>query len=114
MGNQTTMKAVDWLWPGYLARGKFHVIGGQKGTGKTTITLSFTAKITTAGKWPNGAQAPLGNVLIWSGEDDMDDTILPRIAAMGGDIGRVHYVKSITDKGEKRRFDPATDLPRSS
>jgi AAA domain/Primase C terminal 2 (PriCT-2)/Bifunctional DNA primase/polymerase, N-terminal len=111
-GEQIIMEAVEWIWSGYLARGKFHVLGGQKGAGKSTITFSFAATITKGGTWPDGCRAPLGNVLIWSGEDDMSDTIMPRIAAMGGDIKRVHFVKSITDQGKKRRFDPATDLPR--
>jgi hypothetical protein len=102
---------VEWLWPGYLARGKFHVLGGQKGAGKSTLTFDLFATITTGGKWPDGTQAPLGDVLIWSAEDDFEDTILPRFLAAGGDPNRLRYVEAVDIGGGKsRHFDPGTDM----
>jgi hypothetical protein len=70
------------------------------------------AAITSGGKFPDGTKAPLGDVVIWSSEDAIDDTILPRIAAMGGDISRVHFVDHVTgDDGKPRGFDPSIDMP---
>lgn len=43
---------VHWLWPGWLARGKLHVIAGAPGTGKTTAALSWCASITRGGAFP--------------------------------------------------------------
>ena len=54
---------VKWLWPGWLALSKLHLLAGTAGTGKTTIAVGIAAAITTGGKLPDGADAPLGSVL---------------------------------------------------
>jgi putative DNA primase/helicase len=103
--------SVDWVWKGFLARKKVEFIAGVPTTGKTTIALDFAAKISCGGKWPDGSRAPVGDVLIWSGEDDWDDTIVPRLIACGANRARVHKVAVFVDgKGEKRAFDPAKDI----
>jgi predicted ATPase len=33
------MKKINWLWRGWLARGKFHLLAGSKGAGKSTLLL---------------------------------------------------------------------------
>src|SRR5262249_1059245 len=40
--------------------------------------------------WPDGGVAPIGNVLVFSLEDDAADTIRPRVTAMGGDEYRIY------------------------
>ena len=110
-GGQYKMKSVEWIWPGWLARGKLHILGGRKSGGKSTVFFSLAAAVTTGGEFPDGTTAPLGDVVIWS-SDAIDDTILPRIAAMGGDITRVHFVDHVAgDDGKPRGFDPAIDMP---
>src|SRR5262249_15997552 len=47
-------KKIDWLWPGWLARGKFHVLAGSKGAGKSTMTFDLFARITAGTTWPDG------------------------------------------------------------
>ena len=32
-----TPEAVRWLWDGWLARGKFHILAGEAGTGKRPL-----------------------------------------------------------------------------
>ena len=32
-------RLIDWIWPGYLATGKLHLLAGAPGTGKTTLAL---------------------------------------------------------------------------
>jgi putative DNA primase/helicase len=101
---------VRWLWPGWLARGKFHLLAGAGGTGKSTISLSFAAMITSGGRWPDGAGAEPGDVLMWSGEDDIADTLMPRFLVAGGNRDRIHFIAGRTKEGRKRPFDPATDM----
>lgn len=110
-GGGYEMQKVSWLWPGWLARGKLHILGGQKGTGKSTIAFDILAQITCGGKFPDGTRAPLGDTLIWSGEDDIADTILPRFVVAGGDRNRVYFVDGIIIGGEKRPFDPSIHMP---
>lgn len=103
-------KPIDWLWRGWLARGKFHVLAGAPGTGKTTIALSLAAAISKGALLPDGSRAPAGNVLIWSGEDDPADTLKPRLVAAGADVKRVFFVGDVGIAEDTRSFDPARDL----
>ena len=104
-------RAVTWLWPGWIARGKFEVFGGGKGAGKSTIGYDLAARLTSGGQWPDGS--PVGrprDFLVWSGEDDIEDTIMPRFKVAGGDPDRLYYVDNIIVDGKKRVFDPAIDM----
>lgn len=105
-----TPEPVKWLWPGYVAGGKLHILAGQPGTGKTTIALSVAATITRGGYWPDGQRAERGSVLIWSGEDDPLDTLMPRLMAAKADLDRAYLVGDVCNAGGKRAFDPAHDM----
>jgi AAA domain-containing protein/primase-like protein len=106
-----TPESISWLWEGWLARGKYHVLAGVPGTGKTTIALFFAAIISSGGKWPDGTQATAGDVLIWTSEDSPADTLVPRLIRVGADLTRIHFVENfnLTD-GKIRPFNPATDM----
>lgn len=101
---------VSWLWRDWLALGKFHVLAGAPGQGKTTIALAFAAAVTSGGRWPDNSQCPVGNVLMWSGEDDPADTLLPRLLAMGADPARVFFVTGARVGRDVVPFDPARDM----
>lgn len=101
---------VDWLWPGWLAAGKLHLVGGAPGTGKTTIATALAATVTIGGRWPDGSRAAPGDVVVWSGEDDNADTLNPRLRAAGADMERVHVVGGVVERGEAYPFDPARDM----
>ena len=72
-------KPIDWIWPDMLAGGKLHLIAGKGGRGKTTLLLNIAATVSKGGRFPCGHAAPQGRVLILSGEDGAEDTILPRL-----------------------------------
>ena len=101
---------IRWLWPGWLARGKLHVLAGAPGTGKTTIALDLAASVTAGRALPSGFRPQRGSVLIWSGEDDPADTLVPRLLAAGADLTRVRFVGDTREDGERRPFDPARDV----
>ncbi|MHA7213787.1 AAA family ATPase [Burkholderia pseudomallei] len=101
---------VKWLWNGYLARGKVSLLAGEPGTGKTTLAMSMAAIVSRAGEWPDGTVAESGNVLIWSGEDDPQDTLAPRLMSAGADLNRIHFVTATRVEGKVRPFDPAQDM----
>lgn len=102
--------AVRWIFPGYLARGKFHVLAGAPGTGKTTIAMHLGASITTGRPFPTGWTPQRGSLLIWTGEDDPADTLVPRLLAAGADLDKVHFVGDTREDGERRPFDPSRDV----
>lgn len=99
------MRAVRWIWHGWLAQGKLHLLAGPPGLGKTTIATGIAAIMTVGGRWPDGTQAPSGSVLVWSAEDDIADTLAPRLAVAGANLDRVQFVT-----GESGSFDPATEM----
>ncbi len=104
------IEPVAWLWDGWLARGKLHLLAGAPGQGKTTIALSLAATVTIGGRWPDGTRCAPGNVLMYSGEDDPADTLAPRLLAAGADLDRVHFISGTRTGGESVPFDPARDL----
>lgn len=102
---------IRWVWSGWLAQGKLHILAGTAGTGKTTLALAIAATITKGGCWPDGTRAPIGDVLMWSGEDDPSDTLVPRLIAMGADRSKVYFVGGVGGGRGARAFDPASDVP---
>lgn len=104
------IEPIGWLWRGWLAKGKVHILAGAPGTGKTSLAMALAATLTTGSRWPDGTPANPGEVLIWSGEDDPSDTLIPRLMAAGAALERVHIVASTTDKSGPRSFDPAGDM----
>jgi energy-coupling factor transporter ATP-binding protein EcfA2 len=109
-GASVEMAPIRWLWPDWLAQGKLHLLAGAPGQGKTTIALALAAIVTSGGRWPDGSQCEAGSVLIWSGEDDIADTLMPRLIAAGAEKSRVHFITGARIDGEKHTFDPARDM----
>lgn len=109
-GDAVALEPVRWLWPGFLPAAMLTILGGAPGCGKTTIALSLAATLTSGGTWPDGAKwnAP-GDVVIWSGED-AHAVLAARLAAMGADMRRVHFIDGITGS-ESEAFDPGRDMP---
>jgi hypothetical protein len=102
----------DWHWKGYIPAGMLTLLAGAGGTGKSTLAFSFAATVTTAGHWPDGTRcATPGNVLIWSSEDDLTRTIVPRLIAAGADLNRIASVDGTVDeRGFNIPFDPSLHM----
>jgi len=84
------------LWPNRIARGKLTIIAGNPGLGKSQVTASIAAVVTTGGQWPvDRSRADIGNVLFLTAEDDPADTLRPRLEAAGANLRRVHIVEGV-------------------
>jgi putative DNA primase/helicase len=101
-----TLKPIRWLWPSWLPLGKLVIYAGPGGVGKSSVTFSWASTISKGGKWPDGTQCKKGRVLIWSGEDDIEDTIAPRLKAMGADMSNIDVIQT----AHGQAFDPARDF----
>lgn len=101
--------AIRWLWPGWLACGKLHILAGAPGTGKSTLAFSLASILSNAGVWPDGSQTDVGQTVIWSGEDEPGDTIIPRLIACGADRKKIQIVDGVMGENP-RPFDPALDM----
>src|SRR5262249_2883185 len=45
---------VAWLWPRRIALGKWSLIAGEPGLGKSQVALAMAAAVTIGGLWPCG------------------------------------------------------------
>jgi putative DNA primase/helicase len=99
------IKPVEWLWPNWIAIGKVSVLAGDGGKGKSTILCDLAGRTTTGDRWPDGADArSSGTVLILAAEDDVEDTLAPRLAAVGADMKRVYTIRSVRSANGRRTF----------
>ena len=109
-----TPKPIDWLWPNWFARGKVHVLAGEGGRGKSTILCDIASRTTRGELWPDGsANACRGSVIILAAEDDVEDTLAPRLLAVGADRERIFSIRAACDPDRTRRaFNLQIDLAR--
>ena len=106
------MEPTYWLWDGWVALGEIALIAGSPEAGKTTAALSLAATQSSGGLWLDMTTAKPGDVLIWTGEDSPEKTILPRLAQMGANPKKIWIVQGKRDEnGKLIPFNPATDLP---
>jgi hypothetical protein len=88
-------RPIRWLWKYRLQQGAMALMVGDGGLGKSQLQLMIAAKVSTAGECPDGSgRAPLGNVIIVSAEDQPEDTIKPRLIALGADLSRITLSKA--------------------
>ena len=108
-----TMRGITWMWPDRLAIGKLGLIGGLPDKGKGLIGSYLCACVTNDHPLPcDEGKAPQGSVLYFTAEDDPEDTVVPRLAAAGADLDKVHIVNVMGDpNGRERTFSMITDLP---
>lgn len=109
-------QSIQWLWPKQIARGKVSIIAGNPGLGKSQITASIAAIVTSGGDWPiNGSRCLPGGAIFLSAEDDPADTIRPRLEAAGADLSKTYIIKFVENKKQgktlQRPFNLKTDLP---
>jgi hypothetical protein len=91
------------LWAGHLYRGKPHIIEGDPGLGKSTMSLDLAARVSTGATMPDSSPgiAPAG-VVILGAEDGLADTVRPRLEAAGADLSRIVALTAIMDaEGER-------------
>ncbi|WP_172167340.1 AAA family ATPase [Paraburkholderia elongata] len=107
-------ESIDWLWYGWLARGKVHILAGPPGTGKTTTAANFAAIISGGGpggrRWPDNTYAQAGVVIVWTGEDGIADTVVPRLIAAGADMTKVLILRGVKERGHPRPFGFKDDI----
>jgi hypothetical protein len=97
---------VRFLVHGYIPLGKLVLFAGDGGHGKSALTLHLAACI-TQGRCCFGLKyEPLARaeVLLVSCEDDMADTVVPRLLAGGADLGRIFHVRG--SKGKDGNITP--------
>ena len=82
-----------WLWAGRIPRGKLTILEGDPDLGKSMVTCDLVARVTTGDPFPGSSKRrkPQDVILVLA-EDDLNDTVRPRLRAAGADLHRVHSI----------------------
>jgi putative DNA primase/helicase len=97
------MEKQEWLWEDRIPKGLITLFSGKPDCGKSVAMTNVIACVTTGRDWPDGKKNTDGpqDVVLAATEDRADTTLVPRLAAAGADLTRVHLVKRVTVKGKK-------------
>src|SRR5947207_15042820 len=80
---------LEWLWRGYLPRGKLVLLDGDPGMAKSLLTIDLIARLSRGGPLPDGTMLPRAYTsALLAAEDGRKDTIRPWAEAAGGDLPR--------------------------
>jgi hypothetical protein len=113
-------REVEWLWPNRIPLGKLTLLAGDPGLGKSFVMVDMAARVSTGTGWPDcyDQPQPVGSVIMFNCEDDIADTVLPRLKRAGGDPSKVIALQGIAtidgESGERRQrgFSFDVDLPK--
>jgi putative DNA primase/helicase len=84
------IQTVTWLWTGLIALGKFSLLIGNAGVGKTFLLCDIISRLTRGDTFPGDAVgATPASVILVAPEDGEADTLKPRLVASGADESRV-------------------------
>jgi len=91
------------VYPGMLWAGKYTVIGGDPGLGKSVLECYIAAALSRGGKVSpySDKECEPRDVVLCSSEDDPGDTIKPRLRVAGADMKRVHDLAGMFNAEDK-------------
>jgi len=106
---------VKWLWEDRIPAGKFSLLVGDPGAGKSFFTIFMASQISKGESWPdcNNESIETGRILLLSAEDSPRDTIRPRADLAEADVNNIDIVECSKDKsGRIRLFNLTQDINR--
>jgi hypothetical protein len=107
------MKRIGWFWKDRIPFGKITLFCGDPDRGKTLVSTWLAAVGTNGQNFPDDAintTLPF-HVLMLAGEDELDDTVKPRLVVAGADITKVHFLTEVEQAGNVRGFRLDYDVP---
>src|SRR5437899_3055582 len=97
-------KELRWLWRDYIPLGKVSILEGDPNLGKSLLVADLVSRVTTTGIMPDGTKGSTGEVEMWCAEDDLEDTVKPRLEAAGCNLNRVRYSNDFDLKPLRNRL----------
>jgi putative DNA primase/helicase len=86
---------IRWLWPGRIPLGKLTLLAGDPELGKSFLTVDMAARVTRGLPWPDQAENLSGSVIFLNAEDELDDTVCPRLEKAGADLAKCSALTAV-------------------
>lgn len=89
--SEVQSRPVQWLWEGRIPLGKVTLLDGEPGAGKSLLALDLAARVSRGGAMPltRVKEGGPANVLLYNDDDNLADTVRPRLEAAGADLTRI-------------------------
>jgi hypothetical protein len=110
-------RAIEWLWYPYIAIGKLCILDGDPGVGKTLFATQLAAGVSRGHPMPDQDGKPTlspgepGVVIFIATEDDLEDTVKPRLEQAGADCTKVKAFNEWQDGAGHIHTFTLADLP---
>ena len=96
--NDVIPENVEWLYYPYIPSGKITILCGNPGCGKTTFALALSALLSKGAPLPlKTEQLEPINIIYQTGEDGIEDTIVPMLNKFNADNSRIASVSMATE-----------------
>jgi hypothetical protein len=99
---------VEWLWEGRIPCGKLTLLDGEPGSGKSSLALDLAARVSRGAAMPmtRGAGSEPADVIVFNDDDNLADTIRPRLEAAGAELSRVHGIDRVISASDVAPLKP--------
>lgn len=105
------MRAIDWLWTGWIPKGYVTIWAGESGAGKSTALADVVARESTGQPWPGEAAPRAPGRVLWLGsEDGAEDMTVPRLVACGAELTRIVEIQGVMQGGKRTTFSLQDDI----
>lgn len=111
------MKSIEYIWPGWYAKGYLNLVAGESGAGKSTVVVDAVARVTTGAPFPGqpaDAWREPGYVFWLGGEDGAAEMTVPRLNACGANLRNVFEIQGAIRNGQRATFSMQDDIAKVS
>lgn len=111
--SSVSMRAIEWLWEGWIPIGYLTIFAGESGAGKSTVVADIAARASTGDPWPGepiDRRRPPGHVLWLGSEDSAEEMTVPRLTACGADLANIVEITGASVGGNLTTFSLQDDL----